>query len=235
MKKIILIIVITAMFLGGCAPSALMTKEIQPENIGVIVVDMQGDFTEYHDGSLAVANTGKAFVDKVKKATFALRDKGYFMVATQDWHPADHISFYTNHTGKEPFETIEIEGRTQVLWPPHCVMGTSGAHVLIDNSIFKAIVKKGKDKRYDSYSGFRDDGGADTEMDQILKANGIKELFVYGIATDYCVKATAVDAANAGYEVTVVEGLTRGVAPDSTQKALDEMRQMGITIIKELE
>ena len=149
-------------------------------------------------------------------------------------HPADHISFYTNHAGKKPLDTIEIQGRTQVLWPPHCVQGTPNAEILVDDNLFTAIVKKGKDKRYDSYSGFQDDGGDQTELDAILKENGVNKLIVFGLATDYCVKATAIDAADAGYEVTVVEGLSKGVAPDTTASALDDMKAKGIILVKDL-
>lgn len=208
---------------------------IGQSDTGVIVVDLQGDFTTYKNGSLAVAGTDKDFVDKVQKVTEALSAKGYLIFGTQDWHPADHISFFSNHSGKKPFEAIQIENRTQVLWPPHCVQGTQNARVLIDNNLFLAIVKKGQDKQYDSYSGFQDDGGAKTEMNLILQKNGIKELIVYGIATDYCVKATAIDAAAAGYKVTVIEGLSKGVAPDTTAKALEEMKAKGIIIKAELD
>jgi nicotinamidase/pyrazinamidase len=205
------------------------------QKIGVIVVDLQGDFTTYKNGSLAVAGTDEAYFNKVQKVTQELSAKGYPIFATQDWHPADHISFFSNHAGKKPFEAIQIEGRTQVLWPPHCVQETENAKVMLDNNLFQAIVKKGKDKKYDSYSGFQDDGGAKTEMNDVLQKNGIKELIVYGIATDYCVKATAIDAADAGYKVTVVEGLSKGVAPDTTAKALEEMKAKGIIIKTDLE
>jgi nicotinamidase/pyrazinamidase len=205
------------------------------QKVGVIVVDLQGDFTTYKNGSLAVAGTDEAFVNKVQKVTQELSAKGYPIFGTQDWHPGDHISFFSNHAGKKPFEAIQIEGRTQVLWPPHCVQGTENARVIVDNNLFLAIVKKGKDKRFDSYSGFQDDGGAKTEMNRILMKNGIKELIVYGIATDYCVKATAIDAAAAGFKVTVIEGLSKGVAPDTTAKALEEMKAKGITIKTDLE
>ena len=205
------------------------------QKIGVIVVDLQGDFTTFKNGSLAVAGTDEAFVSKVQKVTQELSAKGYPIFGTQDWHPADHISFFSNHSGKKPFEAIQIEGRTQVLWPPHCVQETENARVLVDNTLFIAIVKKGKDKKFDSYSGFQDDGGAKTEMNQILEKNGIKELIVYGIATDYCVKATAIDAAAAGYKVTVIEGLSKGVAPETTAKALEEMKEKGIIIKADLE
>jgi nicotinamidase/pyrazinamidase len=214
---------------------ALATQATSGETIGAIVVDLQGDFTTWQKGALAVEGTDEAFVKKVEKATVALKDKGYLIFATQDWHPAAHVSFYSNHAGTEPYEVIQIEGRTQVLWPPHCVQETENAKVLLDNNLFVAIVQKGKDQRYDSYSGFQDDGGAETEMNGILKENGIKEIIVYGIATDYCVKATAIDAVDAGYKVTVVEGLSKGVAPETTAEALDEMKAKGITLVNELE
>ena len=210
-------------------------KPTTREKKGVIVVDLQGDFTTYKNGSLAVEGSDKAFVDKVEKVTMSLKDKGDLIFATQDWHPIDHVSFFSNHPGKKPFETIQIDGRTQVLWPPHCVQGTENAGILLDDTLFVAIVQKGKDRRYDSYSGFQDDGGVITEMNEILKKNGVTELIVYGLATDICVKATAIDAADAGYKVTVVEGLSKGVAPDTTVEALNEMKARGITLIKDLD
>jgi nicotinamidase/pyrazinamidase len=224
-----------AILVGGLYLASFANTASAGEKMGVIVVDMQGDFTTYKNGSLAVNGTDQAFVEKVEKTTLMLKEKGHPIFATQDWHPAEHVSFYSNHAGKKPFETIELEGRTQVLWPPHCVQNTANAAVLLDNNLFVAVVQKGKDKQYDSYSGFQDDGGAKTEMDQILKKHGIQELIVYGIATDYCVKATAIDAADAGYKVTVVEGLSKGVAPETTAKALEEMKAKGITLVKELE
>lgn len=141
------------------------------QTTGVIVVDMQGDFTTAKNGSLAVAGTDDAFVDKVRKATEELSAQGYPIFATQDWHPADHVSFFSNHQDKKPFDVIEIGDKTQVLWPPHCVQDTENAGILLDDSLFMAVVKKGKDKRYDSYSGFQDDGGAKTEMDKIGRAH----------------------------------------------------------------
>jgi nicotinamidase/pyrazinamidase len=204
-------------------------------NIGVIVVDVQGDFTTWKKGSLAVNGTDENFVKKVAETTKTLGQGGFLIFGTQDWHPGDHVSFFTNHDGKKPFEAIQIEGRTQVLWPPHCIQGTENARVLVDNNLFRAIVKKGQDSRYDSYSGFQDDGGAKTEMDKVLKRNMVGKVVVYGIATDYCVKATAIDAAKAGYKVIVVEDLCRGVAPDTSQKALEEMKAQGIKVLKTMD
>ena len=227
---IIVVLFVSAIFISVNSP-AVYSQQTK----GVIVVDMQGDFTTYKSGSLAVDGTDKTFVEKVEKATVMLSEKGYPIFGTQDWHPENHVSFFSNHKGKKPFEAIQIEDRTQVLWPPHCVQGTQNARVLVDNNLFLAIVKKGQDARFDSYSGFQDDGGAKTEMNRILHKNGIKEVIVYGLATDYCVKATAIDAADAGYKVTVIEGLSKGVAPDTTAKALEEMRARGIQIQRELE
>jgi nicotinamidase/pyrazinamidase len=204
------------------------------KKVGVIVVDLQGDFTTLRKGSLAVEGTNQAYVEQVRQATESLHKKGYLIYATQDWHPADHVSFYTNHPGKKIFDVIEVGRKKQVLWPPHCVQETENAKLLLDEAMFAAIVQKGKDKRYDSYSGFQDDGGAKTELNQLLKKAGIGEVIVYGLATDYCVKATALDAVKSGYRVTVIENLCRGVAPDTTLKALEEMRQSGVTIKKEL-
>jgi nicotinamidase/pyrazinamidase len=203
--------------------------------VGVIVVDLQGDFAILKKGALAVAGTDQAYLGQVAAATETLRKKGYPIYATQDWHPANHVSFYTSHAGKKAFDAIDLAGRQQVLWPPHCVQKTENAKLLLDSRTFVAVVQKGKDRRYDSYSGFQDDGGAQTELNALLKKNGIQEVIVYGLATDYCVKATALDAVKAGYKVTVIEGLSRGVAPDTTAKALDEMRQKGITIKPQLE
>jgi nicotinamidase/pyrazinamidase len=201
----------------------------------VIVVDMQGDFTQWKKGSLAVAGTGRAFVDRVKRATAALHKEKLPIFGTQDWHPPDHVSFFTNHTGKKAFDVIKVKKKDQLLWPPHCVQGTENARVLVDNNLFLAIVKKGQDKDCDSYSGFQDEGGKKTEMDRILTTAAIRHLVIYGIATDYCVKATALDAAAAGYKVMVVEGLCKGVAPETTTQAIQEMKAKGIVMAKELD
>jgi len=202
---------------------------------GVIVVDVQGDFTTWKNGSLAVGGADEAYVKKVEATTKALSREGLAILGAQDWHPVDHVSFFTNHEGKKPFETIQIHDRTQILWPPHCIRGTENARVLVDNNLFLAIVKKGQDPRYDSYSAFQDDGGVRTEMDEVLKRNMVKKVVVYGLATDYCVKATAMDAADAGYRVVVVEDLCRGVNQDATKKALEDMKAQGILVLKNVD
>jgi len=204
-------------------------------DMAIIVVDLQADFTKAKKGPLAVEGTDDAYVKSVADATAKLKAVGFPIYATQDWHPATHASFFTNHQGKKPFDTITLHGKDQILWPPHCVQNTPGAQILLDTKLFNATVKKGLDAQYDSYSGFQDDGGKKTDMDKILKQAGIKKVLVYGIATDYCVKATAIDAAAAGYKVIMVKNLSKGVAPETSLKALDEMQAKGITVIEDLD
>ena len=203
--------------------------------IGVIVVDIQGDFTKLKNGSLAVDRTDEAYIKTADENTKRLKEVGFPIYATQDWHPASHVSFFTNHPGKKPFDVIRVHEKDQVLWPPHCVQRTPGAEILLDKKSFKAVVRKGMDPQYDSYSGFQDDSGKKTGLDQLLTKSGIKKLVVYGIATDYCVRATALDGLAAGYKVVLIKNLCRGVAPDTSQKAIEEMKAKGIVVLDDLD
>jgi len=212
-----------------------MTMAKDGIKIGVIVVDVQGDFTKWKNGSLAVEGTDEVYVQTVEGNTKRLKEAGYPIYATQDWHPANHVSFFTNHPGKKAFDVIKLHGRDQVLWPPHCVQNTPGAEILLDGKLFRAVVKKGMDSKYDSYSGFQDDGGRKTDIDKLLRKEKIDKVVVYGIATDYCVRATALDAAAAGYKVVFINNLSRGVAPDTSQKAIEEMEARGIVILHDLD
>jgi len=209
--------------------------EEEKGRIGVNVVDIQGDFTRLKNGSLAVDGTDEAYIKAVEESTKKLKEAGFLIYATQDWHPANHISFFTNHPGKKAFDVIRLHGKEQVLWPPHCVQNTPGAEILLDKKLFKAVVRKGMDPQYDSYSGFQDDGGKKTEMDKLLKKDKIKKVVLYGIATDYCVRATALHAAAAGYKVIVIKSLCRGVAPDTSQKAMEEIKAKGIVLLDDLD
>nr|WP_319495230.1 bifunctional nicotinamidase/pyrazinamidase [uncultured Desulfobacter sp.] len=200
------------------------------EHTAAIVVDIQPDFTQALQGSLAVEGADQEYLDAAETETRRLKALGYPIYATQDWHPADHISFFSNHDNAKPYDLIEIEGRKQVLWPPHCVQESSGAQLLMDESLFTAIVKKGMDPAFDSYSGFFDDGKKATGLADILKDAGIKKLIIYGLATDYCVKATVMDAKMLGFDVTLIEELCRGVAPETTTAALEEMKAAGVDI-----
>jgi len=203
--------------------------------IGVNVVDIQGDFTRLKNGSLAVDGTDEAYIKAVEESTKKLKEAGFLIYATQDWHPVNHVSFFTNHPGKKAFDVIRLHQKDQVLWPPHCVQNTPGAEILLDNKLFKAVVRKGMDPQYDSYSGFQDDGGKKTEMNKLLKKDKIKKVVLYGIATDYCVRATALHAAAAGYKVIVIKSLCRGVAPDTSQKAIEEIKAKGIVVLDDLD
>jgi len=200
------------------------------ENTGVIVVDVQADFTELKSGTLAVPGTDARYIETVEKATRQYSGQGLPVYFTQDWHPADHVSFYTNNPAAEPLQVIEIDGRPQVMWPPHCVQNTPGAEILITIEEFARTVRKGMDARFDSYSGFADDGGHKTELDHLLRHDGIKKLIIYGLATDYCVKATALDALAAGYQIEVIVELCRGVAPGTTESAIIEMKEAGVSV-----
>jgi nicotinamidase/pyrazinamidase len=215
--------------LGGMAMAQVKVK------MGVIVVDIQGDFTKVKNGSLAVEGTDEAYIKAAEENTKKLKEAGFPIFATQDWHPKNHASFFTNHKGKKAFDMIKLHGKDQVLWPPHCVQKTPGAELLLDKKLFTAVVKKGMDSQYDSYSGFQDDGGKKTDMDKLLKKEKINKVVVYGIATDYCVRATALDAVAAGYKVIMIKNLSRGVAPDTSQKAIDEMKAKGIVILDDLD
>jgi nicotinamidase/pyrazinamidase len=210
-----------------------MAKEIA--KIGVIVVDFQADFTQFKNGSLAVDGTEEAFIKLVDENTRKLKKAGFPIFGTLDWHPANHISFYTSHPGKKPLEVIKIRGKDQVLWPPHCVQNTPGAEVLLDKKLFEAFVKTAMDPQFEGYSGFQDDGGKKTGLDKLLKKDHIKKVVVYGIATDYCVRATSLDAVAAGYKVIVIKNLCRGVAPDTSERAIEQMKSKGVVVLDDLD
>ena len=142
-------------------------QSFSTENTGVIVVDVQADFTELKSGALAVPGTDAQYLDTVEKETQRFLDQGLPVYFTQDWHPADHVSFFANNPGTEPFQKIEIEkGRPQVMWPPHCVQNTPGADILINIKGPVETVEKGTNSKLDSYSGFFDDGGYKTDLDR---------------------------------------------------------------------
>jgi len=205
---------------------------ISIENTAVIVVDVQADFTELKSGSLAVPGTDARYISAVQRSTRQFWQQGLRIYFTQDWHPANHISFFTNNPGTDPMQVKEIDGRPQVMWPPHCVQDSPGSMILITvNGPFQTV-RKGMDPKFDSYSGFADDGGHPTDLNHLLQKDGIKKVMVYGLATDYCVKATALDAIEAGYAVDLVVDLCRGVSPDTTASALEEMKARGVAIVR---
>lgn len=204
------------------------------EKVGIIVVDIQRDFTKFGNGSLAVDGTDEAYIKEVELATRKAKEAGLPIFATQDWHPANHVSFYTNHEGKKPFEKIMINGKEQVLWRPRCVQNSPGADILLSPDLFKAVIRKGMNTQYDSYSGFQDDGGHKTELDNIFKKEGISTIVVYSISTTYCAKFTALDGLSFGYQVIYITNLSRRTSSDpATAKAIEEMKNKGIIVLND--
>lgn len=196
----------------------------------LILVDIQNDFCP--GGALAVKDG-----DAVVPVANAVQPRFDIVVATQDWHPRDHGSFAANHEGKSPGEVIDLHGLPQVLWPVHCVQGTGGAELVsaLDTSRITKIFQKGTDPTVDSYSGFYDnDRRNSTGLTEYLLENGVTEVYLLGLATDYCVKFTALDAIDDGFDTYLIEDGCRGVelAPGDVDKALAEMRREGVHIIQ---
>ncbi|MDO8879185.1 MAG: bifunctional nicotinamidase/pyrazinamidase [Coriobacteriia bacterium] len=195
----------------------------------LIMVDMQNDFMPF--GALPVPEG-----DAVVAVANALAPRFALVVATQDWHPADHGSFASAHPGRAPGEVIELGGIDQVLWPDHCVQNTPGAslHSGLDVGSVDHVVRKGTDPAIDSYSAFFDNGHKkDTGLAEYCRTHGVDELVVCGLATDYCVKATVLDAIGLGFGVTVIEDGCRAVdlAEGDGERALGEMRAAGAHVV----
>ena len=194
----------------------------------LVLVDIQNDFCP--GGALAVAEG-----DQVVPVANRLARRFDLVVATQDWHPSEHKSFAVNHPGKRPGEVIELGGLEQVLWPAHCVQGTPGAELRADleRGAIERVFTKGTDPEIDSYSGFFDNGHRKaTGLADYLRQRGVDRVVVMGLATDYCVKYTALDAAAEGFAVTLVEDGCRGVdlSPGDSAAAVAEMREAGVEL-----
>ena len=194
----------------------------------LILVDIQNDFIP--GGSLAVAHG-----DEVVPVANRMEGKFELVVATQDWHPANHGSFASNHNGHKPGEMIELGGLPQVLWPDHCVQGSRGAEFHRDFNRAKVtrVFRKGIDPHIDSYSAFFDNAHRrDTGLGDFLRTEGVTDVYILGLATDYCVKYTALDAVQLGFSTHVIEDGCRGVElhPGDIAKAIDEMRSAGVEI-----
>lgn len=196
----------------------------------LILVDIQNDFLP--GGALAVPDG-----DAVIPVCNAMRDRFDLVVATQDWHPRDHGSFAANHPGHSVGQTIDLNGLKQILWPVHCVQNTPGAKVAKSLRLLPIdrVFQKGTDPGIDSYSGFFDNGHRkSTGLDAFLKCKSVTDVFVAGLATDYCVKFTALDARTLGYNVHLVVDACRGVNlhPGDVDAAIEEMRKAGVMITK---
>lgn len=195
----------------------------------LILVDLQNDFCPL--GALAVKG-GNEVIPIANK----LMDKFDLVVATQDWHPADHESFAAVHYFRRPGQVIDLHGLEQVLWTIHCVQGTFGAEFVqsLNTEKITKVVQKGMDKTVDSYSGFYDNGrrGA-TGLHDYLQSQGVTEVFVMGLALDYCVKFTAKDAVELGYKTNLILDGCRAVNLESgdDKKAVDLLKSLDVNII----
>ncbi len=195
----------------------------------LILVDLQNDFLP--GGSLAVAEG-----DRVIAVANQLAHSHPLVIATQDWHPANHASFAVNHPGHTPGDVIDLGGLRQVLWPVHCVQNTGGALFAqgLDTRAIHHVFQKGTDPAIDSYSGFFDNGHKKaTGLGEFLRGRGIKSITVAGLATDYCVKFTALDARGLGLDVTLVRSGCKAVnlQPGDEQAAIQQMRTAGVTVV----
>jgi nicotinamidase/pyrazinamidase len=195
----------------------------------LLLVDIQNDFLP--GGALAVAE-GDAVVSVANR----VMPHYAHVVACQDWHPPQHLSFAIEHAGFEPFQTTELDGLTQILWPAHCVQGTPGASfaAALDVAGIDHVVRKGMDARIDSYSAFFDNGHRKaTGLTEHLRAQGVEHLVVLGLAADVCVKFTVDDALAEGFAVTLVRDGIRGVDMQAgdTQAAIDAMRAAGAEVV----
>ena len=194
----------------------------------LIIVDVQNDFVP--GGALAVPD-GDAIVPLINR----LQPRFDLVVATQDWHPPEHGSFAANHPGRNVYDVIDLHGLRQVLWPVHCVHNSRGTEFVasLDTRRIDRVFQKGTDPGIDSYSGFFDNAHRkSTGLADHLKAKGVQEVFICGLATDYCVKFSALDARHLGFRTTVIEDACRGVnvRPGDVEQALREMRHAGVFI-----
>ncbi len=196
----------------------------------VIVVDVQADFTQQHIGALPVPGTDQGYLDDVLAATRAYVQDGNPVICTRDYHPESHISFCSSHPGKNPFDRICVGAVEQTLWPPHCVQMTPGAQILIPQEFVTRIIDKGTHPQWDSYSAFQDDGGKDTGLQELLAELGAQGLIIYGLATDYCVKMTALHALERGYHVRIRTDLCRGVTPEGAAESLEQLKRAGAVL-----
>ncbi|MCP3415573.1 MULTISPECIES: bifunctional nicotinamidase/pyrazinamidase [Bradyrhizobium] len=216
--------------LAALVPKHLWAAAIKPDDgSALLVIDVQNCFLP--GGSLAVKD-GEQVVPVINKIAKSFAN----VVMTQDWHTPGHISFASTHSGKKPFETVDLAYGKQVLWPDHCVQGTDSASLSKELAIPQAelIIRKGFHKDVDSYSAFTEaDGKTTTGLAAYLKARNVERVFVAGLATDFCVAWTALDARKAGFETYVVEDACRGIdTQGSLAKAWDDMAKAGVKRIQ---
>jgi len=196
----------------------------------LIIVDVQYDFLP--GGALEVKDG-----DQIIPIINSLQVHFDHVVATQDWHPLHHKSFAVNHGDRNPGEVVDLNGMDQILWPVHCVQGTRGASFSdeLSKERIERVIVKGTNPEIDSYSGFFDNGKLQsTDMENYLKSRSIDQVYVVGLATDYCVKFTALDAVELGFDTWVISDATRAVnlSPNDFEESLEELRNAGVKVIK---
>ena len=198
----------------------------------LIVVDMQNDFMP--GGALAVTD-GDKIISGINNLMKRFHENGARVLLTQDWHPANHLSFAGQHEEKNPFDLIDgVFGVGPVLWPAHCVQGTkgSGFHYQLDVNKAHLIIRKGIHREIDSYSAFTEnDRQTDTGLAGYLNNSNLKRIFICGLALDYCVYWSAVDGMNKGFETLVVPELCKGIAEETSEKAIKHMTEEGVKVI----
>lgn len=195
----------------------------------LILIDLQNDF--FPGGALPVETAPEI----LPALTDLLQKPFELVIATKDWHPADHMCFAKNH-GKKPGEIVLIENIEQILWPVHCVQGTLGADFFSgwDTKKIKKIVQKGTDKWIDSYSAFFDNGQKkSTGLADFLRAHHVDSVYIAGLATDYCVKYSVLDALKLGFKTYVVTDACRGInlKAEDSQQALNDMQKAGAILV----
>ena len=189
----------------------------------LIIIDLQNDFLP--GGALAVPE-GDKVIDRINE----IQKKYDIVVATQDWHPANHKSFASQHDEKNPFEVIDLNGIDQTLWPDHCIQGTKGAELndKLDQTRIEAIFRKGTNPEIDSYSGFYDNNKKkSTGLHGYLQELNVDQLFICGLAADYCVYYTAIDALNLGYSTTILEESTKAIDQERYSRIKEEFTKAG--------
>jgi nicotinamidase/pyrazinamidase len=216
--------------LAGLTREVAAQAKIKPGDDDVLaVIDVQNCFLP--GGSLAVPD-GEKIIPLINRLAPAFKN----VVMTQDWHTPGHVSFASSHPGKKPFETVQLPYGTQVLWPDHCVQGTPGADLHKDLNIPHAqlVIRKGYRQHVDSYSAFLEaDRNTMTGLGGYLRERGLKHVYFVGLATDFCVAWSAVDARRAGFNASVIEDATRGIdAGGSLGKAWQDMTGAGVKRIK---
>lgn len=198
----------------------------------LLVIDVQKDFLP--GGALAVPD-GDQIVPVVNAMARVAKVRGELIVATQDEHPANHESFASQHDGKSVGDVVDLHGLEQILWPDHCVAGTEGHEFAegLETDLFDAVFAKGTDPEVDSYSGFFDNGERrSTGLADWLNDRGVTSVTIVGLATDYCVKFTALDAVREGFDTKVVEAGIRAVelSPGDGERALNALRDAGVEV-----